>query len=1103
MMAEPLNILIIEDTEADYLLMQRRLRLDGLDCHCQRVDTFDGLRQALEKDDLDVVLADYNVPGMVFPETLAYLCARHPDLPVILVSGAIGEESAIDLFKAGLSDFVLKDRLARLLPAIERALDAYRAKRASQEAETRYRDLYNSIGDCICILGEDGRILEVNQSAEVMYGFARADFIGKSPSDLVAPGRADLLALLDDAIRRTLAGESLQYESWARRANGEIFPQDVNQHPGRYMGQRVVIRVERDITEREAAEHARRESEERLRLMTNSIMDYAIIMLDQQGRVISWNEGARRLKGYEQSDIIHKPFSVFYTPEDVDQGKPDELLDLARSVGRSEHEGWRVRADGSRFYANVVINAIRDDSGKLIGFSKITRDITERKAAEQRLRNEREQQETLRALLETTLQGSPLEETLSRCLERLLSLSWLRLIPKGGIFLADTRARELRLTASRNLSSEIMSLCAVVPWGRCHCGQAAAQGTMQYAQCVDARHEIRYPGMTDHGHYSLPLMSKGELLGVLVLYLTPDFQRDALKEQFLDSVAGILAGYISRARSEQQIIQQNERLEALVTERTADLEKAMLEAQRLARVKDNFLATMSHEIRTPMNALLGMMELVGLHGMTKEQTRMLEVARESGKSLLRIIDDILDYSKIEAGKLSIEPEPASIPEIMELTANFYSGMASAKGLGMAFSVSPEISPAVMVDRMRLRQVLNNFISNAIKFTDKGYIELRADLVAQIEGSETVRFSVSDTGIGIPEEAQKSLFQPFNQADSETTRKYGGTGLGLAICQRLAGMMGGGVTLDSEVGKGTTLTLTLELPVIDPELLRAAKSRGETPAPGFSRRVLMPVEEARARGVLILLVDDHPTNREVLTQQLNLLGYASEQATTSTDALRMWREGAYGMLVTDCHMPEMDGYQLTREIRRIEAETGRGHMPVLGWTANALREALAECLASGMDDLLVKPADLPSIEAKLNKLLPALTPSIEFGATAPTPVMPVATGGAERAALDAQVLAELTGGDKTMEAKMLARFKTSNQADAQGLREALAVRDAQAVARMAHRIKGASRMIGARAYSEACAALEQAGREGEWTRVEAGVAAFQNALDALEGLLEKY
>lgn len=983
---------------------------------------------------------------------------------------------------------------------ITREKETERRLRAS---EACVNHIIDAVPEVVLVVNQDGCIERVNARVEQIFGYERSELLGEVVEILIPHDFRDRHPVL----RQRFSSEGrLAYrmgkgrELFGLHKDGHEIPVEIwlaTLPEGSH--QRVVVSIV-DISDRKAAERALRDSEERLRLMTSSIRDYAIFMLDPQGLVVSWNEGAQRLKGYQAHEIIGQSVAQFHLPEEIARGRPAKLLKQAETEGYVEDTGWRLRKDGNAFFAEVIIAAIRDERGVLIGFSKITRDITERKVAEERLRIEREQQETLRTLLEICMSGTALEDTLGQCLRHLLAVSWLQPLSEGGIFLTDSKAQRLHLVVSYGLNADIQELCANVAWGDCHCGQAAVEQKIQYVPHMDEHHAITFLGMLDHGHYSVPIVFYGELMGVLVVALTMDFQREAVKEQFLGATADILASYLSRERAEREVAQQHECLEMLVAERTADLEKARYQAEQLARVKDNFLATMSHEIRTPMNAMLGMLELVGLHGLSERQARMLDMAQESGQSLLRIIDDILDYSKIEAGKLTIVAEPTSIAEIVQLAAAFYERLASGKSLVLVHAVSPEISPLVSVDRLRLCQILNNFLSNAIKFTEHGRVELRAELVERLPGVDRIRFTVVDTGVGIATEAQKLLFQPFSQADAETTRRFGGTGLGLAICRRLADMMNGDIELTSALGQGTTLSLTLDLPVLDVAAAQAAKPTVGAFLPSRLAGMPHPVAAASATGKLILLVDDHPTNRDLLTQQLEILGFASEQATGGIRALEMWKTREYDLLITDCHMPEVDGYQLVREIRRLEAKTGRQRMPVLAWTANALKESINRCLSTGMDDVLIKPANLDSLRAKLNQLFSTSSESTSAGVELP-PSSAIAMDASQGVALDRSVLLELTGGDPEMENKILARFRMANQSDTEALGQALVSRDAEAIVRQAHRISGAAKMIGAQSLAQTCDQLEHLGQDPHWPDIEAVHVQYLDALVQLSQILD--
>ena len=516
-----------------------------------------------------------------------------------------------------------------------------------------------------------------------------------------------------------------------------------------------------------------------------------------------------------------------------------------------------------------------------------------------------------------------------------------------------------------------------------------------------------------------------------------------------DRRAVVLVSDVSEERQRQRELEQ-----ALVA-----AEKSRAEAEAANQAKSTFLATMSHEIRTPMNGVLGMMEVLEAEGVDDDQARTVATMRESAQALLRIIDDVLDFSKIEAGALALEEAPFSLTGLVDGVVTTFHSQAERKGLSLVSAIAPGSTDALLGDPTRVRQILFNLLGNALKFTDRGGAMIRARTEPLGNGRTRAILSVSDTGIGLSATQRARLFQPFSQADGSTTRRYGGTGLGLSIVRRLAQLMGGDVAVESAPGAGSTFTVTLDL-------IAAPADSPLVDLPVIELPAVMPAPAPHFDGNNVLVVDDHPINREVLVRQLLALGVAADSAADGREGLRAWQAGHYAIVFADIHMPQMDGFEMTAEIRRQELANKQSRTPIVGVTANAMAGEDERCRAAGMDGYLSKPVSLARLRATLQRWLQG--------------------GDGAAPAIDPSVLDPWLPSDAAARQQLLRKFGLSASESGRDIETAMAAGDLPALAAAAHRLKGSALAVGARALGDAATILERAAKAGDRAACQDGL-----------------
>ena len=650
-----------------------------------------------------------------------------------------------------------------------------------------------------------------------------------------------------------------------------------------------------------------RESEERFRLLVEGVRDYAIFMIDPQGQVLTWNAGAERLKGYSAAEIIGRHFSRFYPPDTLKAGLPARELEVAEATGTFQDEGWRVRKDGTLFWANVVVTALRDRSGTLVGFATVTRDLTQWRDHEESLRQS--------------------EERFRLLVEGVSDYAIFMLDVNGIIASWNAGAQRIKGYAAHEIIGRHFSTFYPDDARQSGWPEYELQVAAETGRFFDEGWRIRKDGTSFWAAVTITAMRDPQARLIGFAKLTRD-----------------LTG---QKRTEALEIAGRQYEEILEAERSA-----RMEAQRATRIKDEFLATLSHELRTPLSSILGWTQVLKLKADVMKPAdlkRAVEVIDRNARAQVRLIEDLLDLNRIMAGKVRLDLSQVFLPEIVQSVVESAAPDAKAKDIRLEVRLDPD-TPLVPGDSDRLQQVVWNLLSHAIKFTGKGG---RIEVVLQRAGASTV-LSVSDSGIGIAKDFLPRIFDRFAQFDASTTRSFGGLGLGLAISKQLVELHGGTIRASS-AGEGHGATFFVDLP------LAAVPARDDAapaaPASADRSRPQSPAPRT-LDGVHVFVVDDEADGRELLRRVLEDQAATVTALSSGEEALSELRRVKPHLIVSDIGMPVMDGYQLMRTLRAGEAKGEK--IPAVALTAFARAEDRKRALLAGYQAHLAKPFDVAEL-----------------------------------------------------------------------------------------------------------------------------------------------
>jgi PAS domain S-box-containing protein len=1131
------------------------------------------------QSDTDRIFALGKQFGDDFPAT-AILALRENDVFLMAVAVVIGILGSVVLgYLVDLTQ-TSKRRSQDLQAANERLeqeiFDRKRTEEKLLTSELRFRTAFEQAPYGMCLAALDGRLLLVSRAFCEIAGRSERELLNSNWSELTHP---EDLGASQTAMVRLLTGQdsSIELEKrliggrgnliWARAKISLL--RDRAGKPAHF-----VTHVE-DVTGRKAVELALRQREERFRqAFENAPFGLALAVRD--GRILQVNSTVCRMLGYSAEELLALPWKAISHPDDVTVSL-EAMARLERDRPEwVEYEKRYLDKQGRIVWVRIRISRT---TGSSEGWEFVTHleDITERRRGEEAIRAS---EERVRLLMDSTAEAIYGIDLQGYC--TFANSACLRMLGY-----AD---------AQTVIGKQVHVLChhmhadgSNYPVDECRIHQSFRKGEGVH---VDDEVLWRADGTSFPAEYwSHPVIDNGKVVGSVVAFLD----------------------ITTRKRAEEELVKAKE----------------LAEAANVA--KSRFLANMSHEIRTPMNGVVGMARLLMDSDLPAEQRRYAEVVRNSAETLKSLLDHVLDLSKIEAGKVTLEHLDFGLRRVLEGVVEMLAMGAGRKGLELTCLVAPETPCLLRGDAGRLRQIVSNLAANAVKFTDRGDVAIRVKPADDGGRTVTLRFSITDTGIGIPKDRAGALFSPFVQADESTTRKYGGTGLGLTISKQLVEMMGGRIGFESEEGRGSTFWFTavfekqpaaaatqlnhevaaqegeaggvkvlvlddrennrqvvstllkswgyrlseaedgtvamgllyraaldgdpFEIAIVDKEmpgtngeevvrrivadpLLKGTTTLLMTPfgepvsamslhasrriaciskpilegrlhealagAPGGAagtdatageRRPVMPGPGQARSAARILLAEDHPVNQQVVLAMLGQLGLAADPVFNGAQAIEALRTTGYDLVLMDCEMPEVDGYEATRRIRNRATETLNPLIPIVAVTANAMPGDREKCLRCGMDDYLAKPIEPDELAQVLAKWIGHAAPIGKCNA-GKTPVRPDGDQ-----VFDRSGLLKRLAGNRGLAEKLVREFLADTPSQLRILRKLLEDGDAESARRQAHKLKGAAANLSAGALREAALHAEQAAMSGQLNKVADLLATMEGEFERVKSVLQ--
>lgn len=849
----------------------------------------------------------------------------------------------------------------------EEITESKRTEELLKKSEEKYRTIFENATEGIFQTSIQGRLLQANPALAKMFGFASPEEIIANITDL----GTQLYVHSEDRehLRRLIAEHDLveNFEAECRTKDGRSIWVSINIHAVRDQNGAILYfeGTNIDITTRKQMEHELRQFKDELEaknlLLTEKIaehkrteealvaanrkftevlnkLDALVYVADTESyEVLFINQYGRKLFGDIERQVCWRTIQK-------GQSSPCEFCTNDKLIGPdgNPNDGvlWEFQNTVNDRWYECRDRAILWSDGRIVRM-EIATDITEHKRAEEALRNKDILLGGVAVATNILLTEADLNSAINETLELLGAATRVDRIyisnileSETGKYLGDMRFEWERDSNSSQLDNSDLNHVAMNWWHAMLSSGHPIKGLVREFPAP----EREILGLRNiKSILAIPIMIENQAWGLIEF---DDCHSGriwtGIEVSILQATAASIGGAIARKQVENALIEAKEKAES------AD------------RSKSEFLANMSHEIRTPMNAVIGLTGLLLKTDLNLEQLDYLETIRTSGEALLSVINNILDFSKIDSGKIELESLPYIIKDCVEKALNLVAAEASKKDLNLDYAIDPYVPEIILGDAQRLRQILINLINNAIKFTNKGEVAVHVSC-RKLEGNAyEIHFAIEDTGIGIPEDKMDQLFRSFSQLDASTTRKYGGTGLGLAISKRLAELMGGEIWAESEVGEGSIFHFTI---VAEASTREQAGSRIED-----QQSMIIPMYDL-PRPLRILLAEDNEVNQRVALKMLEKIGYQADVAANGTEVLQALERQDFDLILMDIQMPEMDGLETSKKIRKKWPNGPK----IIALTAYALEGDRDECLDVGMDDFISKPVRLEELQSKLNQL----------------------------------------------------------------------------------------------------------------------------------------